>query len=212
MVDFSTARQVMVDNQLRTSAVSDRRILAAMGAVPRERFVPEARRMIAYADVTHTLSAKRSMASPAQFARLIQLAEIEHDETILDVGTGTGYSAAVLARLGAAVTALESDATLAAAAREALDELGVSNVEVLPQARDGAEYDVIVFEGAVAAAPEDFFDLLKDGGRIVAVVGTGGAPSAHVYVRSGDDITERVVFNASLPALESARAPDSFVF
>ncbi|WP_417308664.1 protein-L-isoaspartate O-methyltransferase family protein [Devosia sp.] len=212
MVDFSTARQVMVDNQLRTSAVSDRRLLAAMGSVPRERFVPEARRMIAYADVAHTLSTRRSMASPAQFARLVQLAEIEHDETILDVGTGTGYSAAVLAHIGADVTALESDETLAAAARETLDELGVSNVEVLPKAQDGAKYDVIVFEGAVATAPDDFFDLLKDGGRLVVVVAAGGAPSAHLFVRSGDDIAERVAFNASMPALESAKAPDAFVF
>jgi protein-L-isoaspartate(D-aspartate) O-methyltransferase len=217
MADFETLRRKMVDNQLRTSNVTDRRLLAAMGEVPRERFVPEARQGLAYADVVHQLGAGRALSSPAPFAKLLQLAEIAHTDRVLDVGAGTGYTTAVLARLGSEVTALEPDADLATAARDNLAGLGASNAYVIEAGTDGSSlaagsYDVIVVEGALDAEPVSLLKLLADGGRLVALLRRNGAASASIYFRSGDEIGERSEFNASLPPLVAARAPEPFVF
>jgi len=217
MADFATARRRMVDNQLRTSNVTDRRILTAMEEVPRERFVPEARQALAYGDVTHSLGGGRVLASPASFARLIQLAEIQHTDAVLDVGAGTGYSTAVLGRLAASVTGLESDPSLAARARELLGESVAATASIVEGPLDGSSlpdgaYDVVVVEGAIDAAPLGLFRLLKDGGRLVALLRGRGAGVAHVYVRSGDEVTTRAEFNIAMPPLALGPREDSFVF
>lgn len=217
MADFETARRRMVDNQLRTSNVTDRRILAAMGEVPRERFVPDARQGLAYADTVHDLGNGRALPSPAPFAKLIQLAEVDSTDTVLDIGAGTGYSTAVLARLAARVTGLESDPDLAARARELLAELAVTNAEIAEGSLDGAgqphdAFDVIVLEGAVTDEPRGLFPLLKDGGRLVALLRQGGAGVAHVFVRSGKEVATRAEFNTALPPLTQAPREESFVF
>ena len=133
MTDFARARKAMVDNQLRTSSITDRRLLTAMGEVPRERFVPETRRDLAYIDEAHRFPGPsgRSLPPPAPFARLVQLCEVGPEDTVLDVGAGNGYSSAVLARLGAKVAALESDAGLATQARENLAAVGAGSVIVV---------------------------------------------------------------------------------
>lgn len=218
MADFATARRRMVDNQLRTSNVTDRRILTAMDEVARERFVPEARQALAYADTAHDLGAGRALPPPAPFAKLIQLAEIEHTDIILDIGAGTGYSTAVLARLGAQATGLESDPALAATARQLLgggDSFG--NGSIVEGPLDGSSlasdsYDVIIIEGAVDAEPSGLFRLLKDGGRLVALVRRNGAGVAHVYVRSGAAVAARAEFNTALPPLVRAPREERFVF
>jgi protein-L-isoaspartate(D-aspartate) O-methyltransferase len=217
MADFATARRRMVDNQLRTSNVTDRRILTAMEEVPRERYVPEARQALAYGDVTHGLGGGRVMASPAAFAKLIQLAEIQHTDTVLDIGAGTGYSTAVLARLAASVTGLESDPALVARARELLGDTPATTGSIVEGPLDGsslpeAAYDVIVVEGAIDAAPAGLFRLLRDGGRLVALLRRGGAGVAHVYVRSGAEVTTRAEFNIAMPPLALGPREDSFVF
>jgi len=217
MADFETARRRMVDNQLRTSNVTDRRILTAMEEVPRERFVPEARQALAYGDAEHDLGGGRVLASPAPFAKLIQLAEIQHTDTVLDVGAGTGYSTAVLARLGAAVTGLESDPALVAEARELLGNTLVGTGSVVQGPVDGSSltgeaYDVIVVEGAIDSAPNGLFGLLKDGGRLVALLRRNGAGVAHVYVKTGAQVATRPEFNIALPPLAAAPREESFVF
>ncbi len=217
MADFETARRRMVDNQLRTSNVTDRRLLQAMGTVPREKFLPEEKRALAYADVVHQLDGGRALASPAPFAKLVQLADIRPDDVILDVGAGSGYSSAVLALLGKQVTALESEAGLAEIARATLAEMGASNARVVSGPLDGSgeapdSYDVVMIEGMVPEVPSGLFRLLRDGGRLVALVGGDGSPSASVFVRTGEEVARRSEFNTTLPPLAPVASSDSFVF
>jgi protein-L-isoaspartate(D-aspartate) O-methyltransferase len=216
MTDFAQARKTMVDNQLRTSGITDRRLLAAMGEVAREAFVPVARRGLAYIDVVQPLGRGRALSAPAPFARLIQLAAIEHTDRVLDLGCATGYSAAVIARLAAEVVAVESDAALAAEARVALSgaAAGVTLLEG-PLETAGANhspFDVIVVEVAMADVPASLFAQLKPDGRLVAVLATGGRPAvAHLFAKSGEAVAARAAFDAHLPVL-SAPERDSFVF
>lgn len=219
MTDYERARKAMVDNQLLTSGVIDRRVLSAMGEVPRELFVPAARLPLAYFDEAHALPGPsgRSLAGPAPFGKLVQLAAIGPEETVLDVGTGTGYSAAVLARLAGKVVALESDPQLAAAARAALPQAAAGAVTVVEGPLDGGAakhgpYDVILIEGAVAEVPAKLFAQLKDGGRLVALVRNGAAAVANLYVRSGNDFAARAEFNTTLPPLTSERPAETFIF
>jgi len=180
--------------------------------------VPEARQALAYADTAHTLGGGRALPPAAPFAKLLQLAEIRHTDDALDIGAGTGYSTAVLARLAATVVGVESDPELAATARRNLAEAyPVANARIVEGALDGSgqpqgAYDVIVVEGAVDAAPASLFPLLRDGGRLVASIVQRGTGVAHVYVRSGDAIATRSEFNAVLPPLVVAPREESFTF
>lgn len=217
MADFATARLRMVDNQLRTSGVTDHRILAAMGEVRRETFLPADREALAYADVSHALGAGRHLGAPAPFARLLQLAEIAATDRVLDVGAGTGYPTAVLARLAASVTGMEMDAALAEKARVNLGANGIDNAEIVVGSFDGAalpreHFDVIILEGTVAAEPTPLFHLLREGGRLVALIANGGPAVAHIFVRSGGEVAGRSEFNTSLPPLADAPRVETFVF
>jgi protein-L-isoaspartate(D-aspartate) O-methyltransferase len=212
--DFDRARRTMVDNQLRTGGITDRRLLTAMGEMPRERFVPPARAVLAYTDAAHSLGGVRRLGPPAPFAKLVQLAAVEHTDSVLDVGCGTGYSTAVLARLGAMVVGVEDEPPLVADARRTLAELGVSNVSIVEgdlatAGKAKGPYDVIVIEGTVPEVAGAYFDQLKSEGRLVALVaGRGQVPVAHLFAKSGRGIAD---FDARLPPL---RAPDDdrFVF
>jgi protein-L-isoaspartate(D-aspartate) O-methyltransferase len=223
MEDFSVARTKMVDNQLRTQSVTDYGVLDAMGAVPRERFVPPASRELAYIDSDLPLTSvapggqARYIMEPAPLGRLVQLAEVSAADVVLVVGCGTGYSAAVLARLAASVVALEQDADLAKRASETLAELGVDNVAVVTGSlEDGyasqGPYDVIFVDGAVETVPTSLIGQLKDSGRLVAVVGYGRAAAATVFRRSGTDVGSRVAFDADVQPLPGFRRPKAFVF
>lgn len=220
MIDFAAARKKMVENQLRTSSVTDRRLLAVMAQLPRELFVPEQRRELAYIDEAQPLlpaGPQRFLPAPAPFARLVQLAEVDAADRVLDLGCASGYSAAVLARLAARVVAVESDAGLAAAARTNLAALGIGNVEVIEGAVEAGAphnglFDVIVLEGAVDAVPPELLSQLAVNGRLVAVESAGNAAVAHLYVRSQTDVAGRPAFNASLPPLRAVQRPPAFVF
>ncbi|MBL8595539.1 MAG: protein-L-isoaspartate O-methyltransferase [Devosia sp.] len=217
MADFADARLKMVDNQLRTSGVTDHRLLTAMGTVRREAFLPADREALAYADVSHALGGGRYLGAPAPFAKLLQLAEIAVTDRLLDVGAGTGYSTAVLALLGASVVGLEMDAVLADKARANLEAAGASHAEISVGSFDGAglprdHFDVIVVEGTVAAEPTPLFHLLRDGGRLVALIANGGPAVAHIFVKSGGEVAGRSEFNTSLPPLAEAPRVETFVF
>ncbi|WP_417581677.1 protein-L-isoaspartate O-methyltransferase family protein [Pelagibacterium sp.] len=216
-MDFSRARRTMVDNQLRTSGITDWRILDAMNRIPRERFVPDTHAGFAYSDEPIALSPTRTMASPADFARLVQLAEVSSQDVVLDVACGTGYSAAVLSLLANAVVALESDEVLAGRANDILSDLDIGNAAAVAGPIENgvakeAPFDVIIVEGAVDMVPQAFLAQLRDGGRLVAVIGSGNAAVANLFIKTGNDVAPQPSFNASIPVLgRFAPAPD-FVF
>ena len=169
--------------------------------------------------IDHTASGAppRHLIAPAVLARLVQAAQIAPTAIVLDVGAGTGYGAAVLSRLANSVVALEPDAELAAAATENLVAADVSNVAVLAEPLAAgfpaeAPYDAIVVEGAVDAVPEALLRQLKDGGRLVAMVGRGQAAAGTVFLRSGDAFGARTLFNAGAEPLPGFERSAGFVF
>lgn len=210
-VDYASPRSAMVDRQLRTTGVNDPAVLAAMGRVPRERFVPAGRQPIAYADGLVPLAPGRAMIEPMTLGLLLTHLGVRPGEAVLVVGAGTGYSAAVLADMGAKVTAVETDAGLAAAAREA----GV-DVDSGPLAAGwpaGAPYDVLLVDGAVAALPPALLAQLRDGGRVGAiVVGDDGVGRAMVGSVVGGHFGGVARFEAAAPILPGFERPRAFVF
>jgi protein-L-isoaspartate(D-aspartate) O-methyltransferase len=221
--DFAQQRAKMVDGQLRTTDVTSAAVLEAMGSVPRELFVADARKPLAYLDDDIEIAPQRSGAparylmEPSPFAKLLQFADIKPDDSVLDIGSGTGYSAAVLARLAAKVTALESDAELADSAVSALASLGAANVMLVKGPLTAgypanAPYDVIVLEGAVGEMPQALFDQLKEGGRLVAVEGYGNAGIARLYLKTNGVVSTRRAFNAAVKSLPGFEKTPQFEF
>ena len=220
--DFAEQRLKMVDGQVRTTDVTAPGIIAAMLEIPREQFVPARRRSLAYIDedIELTLpgdSDARFLMEPSPFAKLVQLADVGSGDFVLDVGCATGYSAAVLSRLASSVIALECDAGLAAAATENLSRLGYDNVVVVEgPLQEGyapeAPYDVIFVGGAVDEVPAALFDQLKDGGRLVAVTGSGNSGVARIYVKDDGIVSSRRGFNAAVRALPGFHSEPAFEF
>jgi len=221
--DFSQYRQKMVDGQLRTTDVTSAAVLSAMGSVPREAFVDGRRRELAYIDEDIEIvapngdAAGRYIMEASPFAKLVQLADIRPSDVVLDVGCGTGYSAAVLSRLASSVIAVESDAGLAERATGILGSLGYDNAVVVYgplEAGYAAEgpYDVIVLEGAVGEIPPAMFAQLRDGGRLVAVQGYGNAGVARLYIKVDGIVTGRRAFNAAVKPLPGFETAPAFVF
>ncbi|WP_158266711.1 protein-L-isoaspartate O-methyltransferase family protein [Alsobacter soli] len=221
MADFALQRRMMVDCQLRTYDVTSAAVLAAMDETPRELFLDPEQRSFAYVDRPLTVQApgggRRTMLTPMVFARLVQAAKIDPEDRVLDVACGTGYSSAVLAQLAGSVVALESDQGLAARASELLGGVAADNVTVTVGAlKDGhpagAPYDVIVVNGAFEVEPTALFSQLRDGGRLVGVFGAGRAAKAMVYLKSGDVIGGRAIFDAAAPLLDDFKSAQTFVF
>ncbi len=220
MFDFAAARRMMVDSQVRTSDVTDQRIIAAMLDLPRERFVPERNASLAYLDLDVAVTAgtpARRLLKPMVLAKLVQAAEIGPQDRVLDVACGTGYSTALLARLARDVVALEEDVTLARHARENLAAVGAVNAEVVSGALpDGwqarAPYDVIFVNGAAEVVPDRLLRQLAPGGRLVGVVGRPPASKAVLYLASGGQASALPIFDAAAPPLPGFAEPPAFVF
>ncbi len=217
-MDFAVARLMMVEGQVRTRDVFDSNLLAAMLATPRERFVPPPQAAIAYVDrnVPVTTDGARCLLQPMVLARLLQAADIGAGDHVLDLGCATGYSSAILARLAQTVVALEQDSDLAVFARRVLGELapGVKVVEGPLHAGWPAlgPYDVIVVNGAAEIIPQAVFGQLKDGGRLVGIVGMEPATKAMVYRSVRGEISGRAIVEASGPLLPGFAKPPMFVF
>jgi protein-L-isoaspartate(D-aspartate) O-methyltransferase len=227
MTDFEAQRLAMVESQLRPNEVTERRLLAAMRALPRERFVPPKLRGLAYMDEGIEIfpsidgAPARFLLAPMVLAKLIQLAAVGPQDAVLDVGCGTGYSTAVLSELGDSVIGLEPEPELVEAARGALRELGLANAEIVGAALErghaaGAPYDVILVNGSVPEPPQDLLSQLKEGGRL-AVVLSGGANSgtegkAYLFVKVAGEASGLPHFDAGARLLPGFLPVPSFTF
>jgi protein-L-isoaspartate(D-aspartate) O-methyltransferase len=218
MIDFAAARRMMVDGQVRTADVTDRRLLAAMSDVPRERFVPESKAELAYLDRDLPASdgqGSRRLLKPMVLAKLIQMTEIGETDRVLDVGCATGYSSAVVARLAGSVFALEEDRSLARAAEHTLAEFPNVKVVVGPLVTGwplAEPYDVILMQGATEVVPDALLRQLKDGGRLVCILGPGPQRKAMLYRKVDGDVSGRPMFDAAAPVLPGFQRAPTFVF
>jgi len=217
MFDAAAARRLMVDGQIRTADVTNPSLIEAMQEVPRELFVPPAMAAQAYRDGDLSLGDGRAMLRPIVIGKLIQGADVRLGDHVLDVGCGTGYSAAVLAHMGAVVVALEEDADLARRAEAALASTEAGQVTIVkgpltagwPAA---APYDLILLDGAIEVAPEALGRQLRPTGRLAAVVGRGPAAKAVIYRPIEGRLVGRPIFDAAAPLLPGFATPPAFVF
>ena len=223
MAEFLQQRINMVESQVRPSDVTDRRILRAMLELPREDFVPEGMRAMAYMDGAVQVAPHRNgvlaryLLPPRTLAKLVQLAEIDGSMRVLDVGPATGYSSALLAKLAARVVALEVDAGLCAQLNANLSALALANIRVVeaPLPTGAAEegpFDAILLNGAVEAVDPRLLDQLKEGGRMVGVLASGSFGRAQVWRRSSDGFDTRQDFDAAAPPIPGFTRPAGFVF
>lgn len=217
MTDFATRRTIMVDTQVRPSDVTKFPVIAAMLAVPREEFVPPARREAAYMGDHVDLGEGRVVLDPRVLAKLLDGLDVQPNELVLDLGTGLGYGAAVLAHLAEAVVALEQDAAMAEEAEAVLGQLGVDNVAVVtgPLAEGSARhapFDAILIEGAVEHLPDALLAQLKDGGRIAALFIEGALGVARIGHKIDGRISWRFAFNATAPVLPGFTRHPAFTF
>lgn len=220
MSDFATARQNMVDGQLRPTKVTDVRILDAMSALPREMFVDKSRQGIAYVDEDIEVAPGRHIMEPVVLARLVQALDVGPTDSVLVIGAATGYDAALIGMLAGPVVAVESDPALVETASMLINHLGIDNVAVVesPLAEgypSQAPYDRVFFSGAVPDIPQGIADQVSVGGRIAAVIGgaeNGILGRANVLTRIDQGLSGRPIFDAGTRPLPGFEAAPEFVF
>lgn len=217
MINTAAARRLMVEGQVRTADVSNAALLDAMMTIPRERFLPPAQAPLAYIDTDVPIGNGRALLKPMVLAKLIQAAGVRETDHVLDVACGTGYSAAVLARLARSVIALEEDAELARQAKEALASISAAAVTLAvgPLTAGwsaGAPYDVILINGAVEIIAPTLAQQLKPDGRLACVYGGPPAGKGMIYRLIEGRPVGRPVFDAAAPLLPDFVAPPAFVF
>jgi len=221
MLDLALARRMMVDGQVRPNDVTDLRLIAAFLEVAREQFLPPQQAELAYLELDVALDGGRPprvLLKPMVLAKLMQAAEIGANDTVLDVGAATGYSSALLARLAGAVVSLEEDATLARMAAEigrsgpGAEKITFVNGTLADGWPARAPYDVILMNGSTDIAPDRLCRQLKDGGRLVCILGSGPGSKAMLYRRDGDDMSGRPLFDAAAPLLPGFSKVPAFAF
>src|SRR3954468_3684094 len=217
-MDYAAARQHMIDSQIRTNKVTDPSVIEALAALPREAFVAEAQRKLAYIDRPVPIGAGRRMTEPMVLARLLQVAQLKGTETALVVGAGTGYSAAVIARLVQKVCALESAPELAERAKAILAQLGITNVSVVVGDLVGGQpangpYDFILVDGAAEVVPQALTAQLADRGRLAVVIKDQGVVGrGTIFVKADGVVSQRAIFDADAEVLPGFTPPQRFVF
>ncbi|HEY9553102.1 protein-L-isoaspartate O-methyltransferase family protein [Allosphingosinicella sp.] len=212
--NFEHMRRAMVASQLRTTGVNDPRVVAAMGAVPRERFVPDDRITVAYADALVPLGNGRQLNTPMSLGRLLTEARPREDDQALVIGAATGYAAAVLARMVRSVVAVEEDAALAAAAKAALKGTNAKLVEgpLAKGYKKGAPYDLILIDGAVELISDALVDQLAERGRLVAAILDNGVARISIGRRGGGGFGTVAVADAASAILPGFEKPRGFTF
>ncbi len=196
----------MIASQVRPNGITDGRIIQAMAGLPREIFVPESRRSIAYVDGDIDIGAGRSLMEPMALAKLVQLAEIEAGDHVLHVGCGTGYATALIAALCKSVIAVDEDQNLIDQANANIAQLGIANARIHKGAHAkgwsaAQPYNAIMIDGRVPAVPQALLQQLQDGGRLVAVVGDRAVATATVFSRNDGAISSLPAFEASIGRL-----------
>lgn len=193
MTDFEILQARMVERQLRRRGIDDERVLTAMGEVPREEFVPERYRSRAYSDSALPIGEGQTISQPWIVAAICQALKLNGSERVLEIGSGSGYSAAVLARLAPEVIGIERYESLAAGARHTLDSLGIENIELL--VGDGsrgvperAPFEAIAVHATAPAPPRTLLGQLADGGRLIVPIAAEGADLLTVFEREGDEL------------------------
>jgi protein-L-isoaspartate(D-aspartate) O-methyltransferase len=216
-MDYAAARQNMIDSQIRTSKVTDSAVIAALAALPRELFVAESHRKLAYIDRPVPLGAGRRMMEPMYLARLLQVADLQPKAKALVVGAGTGYGAAIISKLAAKVVALESAPELAAKMRANLAGLGIGNVTVvegdLAAGRPKeAPFDFILIDGAVEILPDALTAQLAEGGMLATVVMKDSIGQGVLIAKADGVLTRREIFDAETDVLPGFTRPQRFIF
>ncbi len=196
--DFAEQRQRMVERQLRRREISDEAVLEAMGSVPRELFVPERMRRSAYNDSALPIGHEQTISQPWVVAAICQALHLDGDENVLEIGTGSGYSAAVLAKLSDRVISVERVPALGEMARARLEEMGVRNVEVIigdgSQGHSpGAPYDAIAVHAATPEAPHSLLGQLAEGGSLVVPIAAGTADLLTAFTRENGDLRQETI-------------------
>jgi protein-L-isoaspartate(D-aspartate) O-methyltransferase len=208
--NFVAARQAMVDSQLRPEGVNDPAVIAAMSAVPRENFVPDEQKPLAYVDRAIPLGEGRALAAPAVLGRLLNALAALPGERALVVGASTGYSAAVLAKMGLKVTAIDSSASLAEAAPK--NKVDVVEGPLAEGSKKGAPFDLILIDGAVEYIPDALVDQLEEGGRIGGAIVEQGVTRLFIGRRVGGGFGFQPIADASTPVLPGFERPRAFTF
>lgn len=216
MTDFAQRRTMMVDTQVRPNEVTSYPVIEAMLTVPREQFVPDARRDVAYADKNIDLARDRVLLEPRTLGRMMEVLDLQNSDLVLDVASGYGYAAAVMARIAEAVVAVESDETMAAEAEARLAAQDVFNVAVvkadLTEGCAGqAPYDAILVEGAIEVFPDTLAGQLREGGRVVALFREGNLGTVRLGRKLDGRVNWRFSFNADAPLLPGFARPRGFV-
>lgn len=197
-MDFAAARAAMVERQLRRRGIVDERVLAAMGEVPREEFVAELYSSRAYSDSALPIAEGQTISQPWIVAAICQALELRGEGVVLEVGAGSGYSAAVLAGLAARVVSVERHQRLATAARQVLDSLGIANVEIVVGdgtrgIPDQAPFEAIAVHATAPAPPTSLLGQLADGGRLVVPLASENADLLTVFRRRDDELQSDVI-------------------
>ena len=216
MTDFKMRRKIMVDTQIRPSDVTKFPIIDAFLSVPREKFVPDGKREAAYIGENFEIGQSRILLEPRTLAKLLDALDIHKDELVLDIGSGLGYSSAIISLIAEVVIAVEDDSSLVSEAEEILSEIGVDNVVVqIGKLEDGAPehgpYDVIILQGGVGEIPGAILNQLKNGGRIGAIFIEEGLGTAKIGFKLNEKITWRYSFNAAAPILPGFSTQKDFV-
>lgn len=225
-LDFERARFNMIEQQVRPWDVADAIVLGLLGSLPREDFVPDAYRALAFSDMDVPLTAPATegqcMLAPKVQARMLQDVAVQPNDSVLHIGTGSGYMAGLLGKLGRQVLSLEINASLAERARTNLRNAGITNVDVrhadaaahgFAACKEQGRYDVIVLSGSVAEVPEELTQLLKVGGRLSAIVGDEPIMRATLLTRVTDTaLTSEQPWDYVAPRLKNFPEPTGFCF
>lgn len=206
MTDFAQRRTMMVDTQVRPNDVTSYPVIDAMLAVPREQFVPESRRDVAYAGENLDIAPGRILFEPRTLGKMMEVLDLQSSDLVLNIAAGYGYTSAVMARIAEAVVAVEEDEMMAAEAQSRLAAQDVFNVVVVtaPMAegcKSQAPYDAMLIEGAIEDLPAGLADQLRDGGRIVALFREDNLGVVRVGRKVDGRLNWRFCFNAGAPLL-----------